>query len=126
MCRIFKKTIQIPAKAKEEEQAEDVAKNSVGEDSSGTEISREVETVDHEKVVNHHHEHHPNKLIPPCDASSSDVTQGTCTPTDTCIVDDFQAQFACDEAISSAANNNSYIPMGLIGYPSNLFQVTFN
>ncbi|KAJ1381831.1 NAC domain [Sesbania bispinosa] len=127
LCRIFKKTIQIPAaKSKEEEQAEDIAATNkkqpmwvseeqvLGEDSSGTEISREMETVDHEKVVNHENPKFP------CDASSSDVTQGTCTPTETCIADDFQPQFACDEANSSAANYNSY-PMGM-GYTSNPFQ----
>lgn len=123
MCRIFKKTIQIPAKTnnKEEEQVENAKKESMwiseeqmlGEDSSGTEISREMENVD-EKILNHEHPKFP------CDASSSDLTQGTCTPTDTGIAEDFQPQFACDEANSAA---NSYT-MG-IGYPTNLFQVTF-
>ncbi|XP_057450483.1 NAC domain-containing protein 54-like [Lotus japonicus] len=116
LCRIFKKPIQVQAKPKEEdhEQAEEGAKKEwfseeqvLREDSStGTEISREIETMD-EKLLNH--------------ASSSDVTQGTCTPTDrnkTCMADDFQAQFSCDEANSAA---NSY-PMGILGYPSNLFQ----
>lgn len=121
MCRIFKKTIQVPAKLKEEEQGEDAKKDlmwvseeqPVGEDSSGNEISREMENV-YDKVLNHEHPKFP------CDASSSDLTQGTCTPTDTGVADDFQAQFACDEA-NSAANSYS---MG-IGYPSNLFQVKF-
>lgn len=120
MCRIFKKTIQIPTKPKEDEQNENAKKNLMwvseeqvlGEDSSGIEVSRELETMD-EKVLNHEHPKFP------CDhASSSDLTQGTCTPTDNGIADDFQAQFACDEA-NSAANSYS---MG-IGYPSNLFQV---
>ncbi|KAG5106902.1 hypothetical protein AAZX31_15G246600 [Glycine max] len=120
LCRIFKKTIQIPAKTnnKEEEQVENAKKESMwiseeqmlGEDSSGTEISREMEAVD-EKILNHEHPKFP------CDASSSDLTQGTCTPTDTGIAEDFQPQFACDEANSAA---NSYT-MG-IGYPTNLFQ----
>ncbi|KAL5100692.1 hypothetical protein RYX36_005019 [Vicia faba] len=113
LCRIFKKTIQIPTKTNEEEQAEDTKKEIMmqGEDSSGNEI---MENMD-EKVIN-------NNEYPkfPCDASSSDVTQGTCTPTDTCnnnnITDDFHAQFACDEANSSTI---SY-PIG--SYPSNLFQ----
>lgn len=119
MCRIFKKTIEIPTKLKEnQEQLEDTKKEQgQGEDSSGTEISREMENMDHEKVLNNHE--HPKF---PCDASSSDVTQGTYTPTNTCnnITDDFQPQFACDEANSASI---SY-PMG-IGYPSNIFQVTF-
>jgi len=122
LCRIFKKTIQIPAKpSKEEEQAEDAKKESMwiseeqmlGEDSSGTEFSREMETVE-EKILNHEYPKFP------CDASSSDLTQGTCTPTDTGIAEDFQPHFACDEANSAT---NSYT-MG-IGYASNLFQVTF-
>lgn len=114
LCRIFKKTIQIPSKSKEEEQAEDAKKVSE-EDSSGTEISREIETLN-DKVLNYNNEY--PKL--PCDASSSDVTQGTCTPADTCIADDFQPQFTCDEANSASISYS----MG-IGYPSNSFQVTF-
>ncbi|KAK7243732.1 hypothetical protein RIF29_38543 [Crotalaria pallida] len=120
LCRIFKKTIQIPTKPKQGEQAED-AKNDLvfvseeqqllGEDSSGIGVSREMETMD-EKILNN--EQYPKF---PSDASSSDLTQGTCTPTETGIGDDFQAQFASDEA-NSAANSYS---MG-IGYPSNLFQ----
>lgn len=113
MCRIFKKTIQIQTKPNEEEQAEDSKKEIMmqGEDSSGTEI---METMD-EKVININNNEYPKF---PCDASSSDVTQGTCTPTETCnnnnITDDFHAQFACDEANSST-----------ISYPiGNLFQVT--
>lgn len=123
MCRIFKKTIQIPAKTnnKEEEEVENAKKESMwiseeqmlGEDSSGTEISREMENVD-EKILNHEHPKFP------CDASSSDLTQGACTPTDTGIAEDFQPQFACDEANSAA---NSYT-MG-IGYSTNIFQVKF-
>lgn len=116
------KTIQIPAKPKEEEeQAQNAKKESMwtteeqglGEDSSGTEISREMETVD-EKILNHENPKFP------CDASSSDLTQGTCTPTETGVTEDFQPHFACDEANSAA---NSYT-MG-IGYPTNLFQVPF-
>ena len=127
MCRIFKKTIQIPTKTNEEEQVKDTKKEITvfeeqvqGEDSSGgTEISREIMQTMDEKVLNHHDEY--PKF--PCDASSSDVTQGTCTPTETCNniqTEDFHAQFAYDEENSSAI---SY-PMG-ISYPSNLFQVTF-
>ncbi|KAK7271359.1 hypothetical protein RJT34_27182 [Clitoria ternatea] len=114
LCRIFKKTIQIPTKPKEE-QGEDAKKEEeqvLGEDSSGTEISREMETMDEKVLI---HDHYPKF---PCDASSSDLTQGTCTPTDTGIVDEFQPHFACDEANSAA---NSHTMMG-IGYPTNLFQ----
>lgn len=112
----------MPAKPskEEEQQAEDAKKESMwiseeqmlGEDSSGTEFSREMETVE-EKILNHEYPKFP------CDASSSDLTQGTCTPTDTGIAEDFQPHFACDEANSAT---NSYT-MGM-GYPSNLFQVT--
>lgn len=126
LCRIFKKTIQIPTKTNEEEQVKDTEKEMTvfeeqvqGEDSSGgTEISREIMQTMDEKILNH--DEHPKFL---CDASSSDVTQGTCTPTDTCNnipTEDFHAQFAYEEENSSAI---SY-PMG-ISYPSNLFQVTF-
>lgn len=114
MCRIFKKTIQIPTKTNEEEQGEDTKKEMMmqGEDSSGTEISREImETMDEKVIYNNEYPKFP------CDASSSDVTQGTCTPTETCnnnITDDFHAQFACDEANSSTIG---------LSYPSNLFQV---
>ncbi|CAL0326360.1 unnamed protein product [Lupinus luteus] len=120
LCRIFKKTIQIPNKPKEDEQANDAKKELMWfseeqvlrKESGGIDVSREMETMD-DKILNHH-EQYPKF---PCDASSSDLTQGTCTPTETCIGDDFQAQFVCDEA-NSAANSYS---MG-IGYPSNLFQ----
>jgi hypothetical protein len=121
LCRIFKKTIQIPAKSKE--QVEETKKEMMleeqlqGEDSSSTENSSEIMETMNIKVLNQ--DENPKF---PCDASSSDVTQGTCTPTNTCnnITDDFHAQFACDEANSSAI---SYA-IG-IGYSSNLFQVTF-
>ncbi|MED6205879.1 hypothetical protein PIB30_021837 [Stylosanthes scabra] len=128
LCRIFKKTIQIQAKPKEEEEHQAL----LGEDhSSGIEISREImETMDDDnnnnnKVLNsnnNNNEQYPNNnnnKVPNCDASSSDLTQGTCTPTptETGIADDFHAQFACDEA-NSAANSYS---MG-ISYSSNLFQ----
>jgi hypothetical protein len=122
LCRIFKKTIQIPTK-NNDEQVEETKKEMMleeqlqGEDSSGTENSSEIMETMNIKVLNQ--DENPKF---PCDASSSDVTQGTCTPTNTCnnIADDFHAQFACDEANSSAI---SY-PIG-IGYSSNLFQVTF-
>ncbi|KAK2369231.1 NAC domain-containing protein [Trifolium repens] len=119
LCRIFKKTIQIPAK-NNDEQVEETKKKMMleeqlqGEDSSSTENSSEIMETMNKKVVNQ--DENPKF---PCDASSSDVTQGTCTPTNTCnnITDDFHAQFACDEANSSAI----FYPIG-IGYPSNLFQ----
>lgn len=128
MCRVFKKTLQIPKPKEDQEeelQTENIAKKGsksnmwvseeqgLREDSCGIEISREMETADDQKVIVNH-----NKF--PCDnASSSDLTQGT--PTDqTGIADnDFQAQLASDEA-NSAANPYS---LGL-DYSSNLFQVT--
>ncbi|KAI4333256.1 hypothetical protein L6164_018089 [Bauhinia variegata] len=114
LCRVFKKTIQIP-KPKEKEQTENNNKESMwaseeqvqGEDSSG--IEREIQ-MKNEKVQNHHD---PPKFA--CDASSSDITQGT--PPETGNADDFQVQFVSDEA-NSASNSYS---LGL-DYSSNLFQ----
>ena len=96
--------MEIPKRKEEDQQAQNNAK--LRDDSGGLEISREIESPE-EKVFN---QDNPN--------SSSDLTQ--VTPIETAAADDFQAQFACDEANSVA---HSY-SMG-IGYPSNLFQVTF-
>ncbi|KAI4323285.1 hypothetical protein L6164_022903 [Bauhinia variegata] len=122
LCRVFKKTIQTIPKPKQEEKTENAKKESMwvseeqtqGEDSSGIEnISRETEMPDDEKKgINH-------KIDPlkfPCDASSSDVTQGT-TP-EYGVADDCQMQFASDEA-NSASDSYS---LGVDYYPSNLFQ----
>ncbi|XP_054811084.1 NAC domain-containing protein 71-like [Prosopis cineraria] len=102
LCRVFKKTtIQTSEAPKEEGKSnKEAKKESVPEEE------------DDEKVVNHDHDNEP----PNCDASSSDLTQGT--PTETGMEDDFQAQFACDGA-NTAANTYS---MGKKVDPSNLFQ----
>ncbi|KAK4595064.1 hypothetical protein RGQ29_018709 [Quercus rubra] len=115
LCRIFKKTIQIP-KAKEKEQTENLENgNSVsaldeqllGDDTSGLETFQGREAEDENFIQDY------SKF--PSDTSSSDLTQGT--PAETGIVDDLQAPFASDEA-NSAANLYS---LG-VDYPSNLIQ----
>ncbi|KAJ7982101.1 NAC domain containing protein [Quillaja saponaria] len=127
LCRIFKKTIQIP-KAKDEKKngldLMNAKKESIwvsgeqllGDDSSGIEISREMEAAadhDDQKIFNNH-EYYPKFH---CDASSSDLTQGT--PTENGVADDhFHAQLASDEA-NSASNSYS---LGMQDYSSNLFQ----
>ncbi|KAL1300105.1 hypothetical protein HN51_044795 [Arachis hypogaea] len=121
LCRIFKKTIQVQDKSKEEKEHQALLEE---DHSSGIEISREMEAMNdnnNNNITLNSNEQYPNNnnnKLPNCDASSSDLTQGTCTPTETGIADDFHAQFACDEANSSAANSYS---MG-IAYPSNVFQ----
>ena len=116
LCRIFKKTIQIP-KAKEKEQTENLENgNSVsaldeqllGDDTSGLETFQGREAEDENFIQDY------SKF--PSDTSSSDLTQGT--PAETGIVDDLQAPFASDEA-NSAANLYS---LG-VDYSSNLIQV---
>lgn len=107
LCRVFKKTIQMPKNNKEEkpigiDNAENdsvwVSNNEqlLGEDNSGINetASRGIETDQDENYSNHDY---PKFLS---DTSSSDLTQGT--PTENGIADDFQAPFASDEANSSA------------------------
>ncbi|XP_028773346.1 NAC domain-containing protein 86 [Neltuma alba] len=109
LCRIFKKTIQTSESPKEKDKAKEAKKESVG--------SAEEED---DTVANYHHDHANNKF-PNCDASCSDLTQGT--HTETGMVDDFQAQFTCDEANSAA--KITYSQLGIMEDPSNLFQVGF-
>jgi hypothetical protein len=115
LCRIFKKTIQIP-KTKEKEESGNLEKDSVsaldeqllGDDTSGFENFQGREAEDENFI------HEYSKF--PSDTSSSDLTQGT--PAETGIQDDLQAPFASDEA-NSAGNLYS---LG-VDCPSTLFQV---
>ncbi|XP_040997654.1 NAC domain-containing protein 86 [Juglans microcarpa x Juglans regia] len=110
LCRVFKKTlIQMP-KTKEEQEPIvnlDHKKDSVvldeqifGDDISintGVETNsrgRRSEVLEDENFVAEY------SCKFPSDTSSSDLTQGT--PAETAIADDFQAQFASDEANSAA------------------------
>lgn len=99
MCRVFKKTIQIP-KTKEEKignQEGDILwvpdEQLLGDDTSGIESSKGRE-ADEENFNNDYCKF-------PSDTCSSDVTQGT--PIETAIVDDLKAPFSSDEANSSAS-----------------------
>ncbi|XVE74246.1 hypothetical protein DITRI_Ditri12bG0001500 [Diplodiscus trichospermus] len=88
LCRIFKKNIQIPnAKVENDNVEKEVGwvleEQLLGDDASGTEISRGREVEDEN-----------------FNTSSSDVTQGT--PNETSMPDDYQAPFTSDEANSSA------------------------
>lgn len=119
LCRVFKKTTQIP-KAKEEEINGNADKelawlsddNVLGDDSSSNniDISQERE-AEYEQKFNNEFTKFPS------DTSSSDVTQGT--PIETGPSDYIPAPFsASDEANSSA---NLYLPNA--DYSSNIFQV---
>ncbi|KAM1004140.1 hypothetical protein ACFX13_004440 [Malus domestica] len=106
LCRVFKKTIQMPKSNKEYtpigiNNADNDSiwvsnEQLLGEDTSGINegASRGIETDQDENDSNHDY---PKFLS---DTSSSDLTQGT--PTETGIADDLQAPFASDEANSSA------------------------
>ncbi|XP_028799757.1 NAC domain-containing protein 86-like [Neltuma alba] len=136
LCRVFKKTIEIPKpkEDREEEETEITANKNKGsksdmwvadeqglrEDSSGFEVSREMEIPDEKTMVNKNNNHdggNSNSKFPCDNASSSDLTQGTPTDQTGLADNDFQAQIASDEA-NSAANRYS---LG-IDYSSNLFQ----
>lgn len=114
LCRVFRKTIQIPKIHKEKvekpngnstssdaENIEEAAGNwavskeqqVLGDDGSGIEISRGAI----EKELDDENHEYP-KFVP--DTSSSDLTQGT--PTETAMVDDVQPP--SDEANSTASN----------------------
>ncbi|KAI9071058.1 hypothetical protein K1719_023074 [Acacia pycnantha] len=99
LCRVLKKTIQTSESPKEDKTTE------AKKESSGP------EKEDDDKILN-------QDLATNYDASCSDLTQGT-QHTETGLVDDFQAQFACDEANSEV--NNTY-SLGIMEDPSNLFQ----
>ncbi|KAI9116580.1 hypothetical protein K1719_012747 [Acacia pycnantha] len=139
LCRVFKKTIQIPKPKEDQDQEEETEmtanknkgsksdmwvaeEKGLREDSSGFEVSKEMEMeiADEKRMVNTNNDDGDNfnSKFPFDNASSSDLTQGT--PIDqTGVTDnDFQAQIASDEA-NSAANPYS---LG-IDYSSNLFQL---
>lgn len=103
LCRVFKKTIQIPKSNKDEKvnnstgktEKESAAK--VSESSTGTDqISRGTENEDENNFNN---DYFPNKLFV-SETSSSDLTQGT--PTETGVADELQAPFASDNEANSA------------------------
>ncbi|XP_017980051.1 PREDICTED: NAC domain-containing protein 45 [Theobroma cacao] len=124
LCRIFKKTIQIPNKTKEAVENNINAEKEVGwvsdeqlfgDDASGTEISRGRDAEDEN-----------------FNTSSSDVTQGT--PNETGMPDDYhQAPFTSDEANSSANmcslpadfSSNLFQEMQMPGYTSLHYQVPY-
>ncbi|KAL6206167.1 hypothetical protein ACLB2K_023416 [Fragaria x ananassa] len=120
LCRIFKKTIQIPKNNKEEKTIGNTLlnRNILGKDNSTGinkgEASRGIEAD--QDYENYSNPDYPKFLS---DTSSSDLTQGT--PTETGIADDLQAPFASDEANSSA---NLY-SLGAHGSSDNLFQDTY-
>ncbi|CAK7326029.1 unnamed protein product [Dovyalis caffra] len=113
LCRVFKKTIQIPKKIEkntgnEEKDTVWVSEEQLlGDDTSGIESSKGRE-AEGENFNN-------DNCKFPSETSSSDVTQGT--PIETAIADDLQAPFASDEANSSA----SIYSMG-VDFSSNLIQ----
>ncbi|KAJ7949024.1 NAC domain containing protein [Quillaja saponaria] len=121
LCRILKKKIQLP-KSKDEQIDEKANKESIWvseeqliwDDSSGIEISREMEAAAEEDQKFNNHECHPKSH---CGASSSDLTQGTPTETNGVADDHLQPQFASDEA-NSASHSYS---LG-VDYSSNPFQ----
>ncbi|XP_048228589.1 NAC domain-containing protein 86 isoform X2 [Ricinus communis] len=100
LCRVFKKTIQVNPKTKEEKNGKIIDKDDTcvsdeqffAEDISGSETFKGREQTEDEHLNNDY-----SKF--PSETSSSDVTQGT--PIETPIPDDSQAPFASDEANSS-------------------------
>ncbi|KAF7822464.1 NAC domain-containing protein 86-like [Senna tora] len=103
LCRVFKKTIEIP-KPKEEE--------NIGKKESEEEVIHEAEVE-----ADHPNNYNINKKFACDNASSSDLTQGTPTAD---INNDFQPHFASDEA--NSASNPYSLPAIPIDYSSNLFQ----
>ncbi|KAF4389029.1 hypothetical protein F8388_026758 [Cannabis sativa] len=128
LCRVFKKTIQIPKCNKDEENPDNNninGRNNTEKDNQSTalviinesnlkiphQISRRVEN-------NNEDEYYPinnNKFV--SETSSSDLTQGT--PTENGVMDDFQAPFASDNEANSSADLYS---LALINSSSNLVQ----
>ncbi|KAG2667054.1 hypothetical protein I3760_15G094100 [Carya illinoinensis] len=105
LCRVFKKTlIQMPKTKEEQEpivnsdQKDSVLDEQIFGDNisvTGVETSRGRSEVDQDENYVAEYSKFPS------DTSSSDLTQGS-TPAETAIADDFQAQFASDEANSAA------------------------
>nr|UBT01655.1 NAC transcription factor 51 [Litchi chinensis] len=108
LCRVFKKSIQIPKCKEKETNGTNVEKETIGgfsdeqmfgDDTSGIESSRGREAEDEN-----------------FNTSSSDFTQGT--PTETANADDFQAPFVSSDEANSAAHMYS---LG-VDFSSNLIQ----
>ncbi|GKV37863.1 hypothetical protein SLEP1_g45835 [Rubroshorea leprosula] len=109
LCRIFKKTMQIP-KAKEEKIQKNIVRDhQIREDTTGTEVSRKMKAEDE---INFNNE--CSKV--PSDTSSSDITTG--------VADDIQPDpFTSDEANSSA---NIMYSLGVdMDFSSNLIQDSY-
>ncbi|KAK9266669.1 hypothetical protein L1049_000831 [Liquidambar formosana] len=115
LCRVFKKTIQMPKTTKEEQNG-NTEKESVwvsdqhfiGDDTSNIDMSHGTEAEDEDFIQDY------TKF--PSDTSSSDLTQGT--PIETGRTDDLQAPFAASDEANSSANLSSLN----VDFPSNLFQ----
>ncbi|KAL5568774.1 hypothetical protein UlMin_025349 [Ulmus minor] len=99
LCRVFKKTIQIPKNNKEEKPVNGrTEKESTTVTNGFEQISIGLENNEEENF-NNNIEYYPNKF--PSETSSSDLTQGT--PQETGVQEDLQApNFTSDEAHSAA------------------------
>lgn len=105
LCRVFKKTIQIPNKSNKEEKSKNSTKTEKDLATMATEsslngidpISRGIKNGD-ENFNNN--DFYPNKFV--SETSSSDLTQGT--PNENGVTDDLQAPFASDNEANSAAD----------------------
>ncbi|PON49477.1 NAC domain containing protein [Parasponia andersonii] len=108
LCRVFKKTIQIP-KCNKEEKPNSGPSGRKEEESEA--IVNDSTTIDHQiprglenEDENFCTDYYPNKFL--SETSSSDLTQGT--PTETGVGEDFQAPFASDNEANSAADLYSF------------------
>lgn len=123
LCRVFKKTIQIPKpKEEDEDQTENNNNNNINIAKKASILFSSEDQGLREDSSGINNNNNNIKFLPNnCDnnASSSDLTQGTPTDDQTDGIGDqeyFQPQFACDEA-----NSNPYSLA--MDYSSNLFQV---
>ncbi|GLT67214.1 hypothetical protein SLA2020_395390 [Shorea laevis] len=109
LCRIFKKTMQIPKVKEEKIQKNSVRDHQIRKGTAETEVSREMKAEDE---INFNNEY--SKF--PSDTSSSDVTTG--------VADDIQPDpFTSDEANSSA---NIMYSLGVdMDFSSNLIQDSY-
>ena len=104
LCRVFKKTIQIP-KSNKEEKANNSSKTVKGSASTiVTESSNGIDPIprggeNNDENSNNNDDYYPNKFV---SETSSDLTQGT--PTENGATDDLQAPFASDNEANSAAD----------------------
>lgn len=104
MCRIFKKTIQIP-KGNKEEKPKNSAKTvkdlaTITTESSLNGIDPIPKGVEKDDENFNNNDFYPNKFV--SETSSSDLTQGT--PNENGVTDDLQAPFASDNEANSAAD----------------------